>query len=62
MRTMSCIFVIILLMAVSAQPDLTLYNATRNGAKVSVVCTLWIPTEILFLKPDYEAECKRAMD
>ena len=36
MKTTSCIFVVIPLMAVSARPVLTLYNATRNGALVNV--------------------------
>ena len=36
MRTMFCIFAVIQLMAVSALSDLTLYNATRNGAMVNV--------------------------
>lgn len=36
MKTTSYIFAVIPLMAISAQPDLTLYNATRNGAQVNV--------------------------
>lgn len=40
MKTMFCIFAIVFaiipLMAVSEAPDLTLYNAIRNGAKVNV--------------------------
>ena len=36
MRTTFWIFAVIPLMVVSAQPDLTLYNATRNGAMVNV--------------------------
>lgn len=36
MKTALCIFAVIPLMAVPAQPDLTLYNAIRNGAKVNI--------------------------
>lgn len=36
MKTAFRIFAVIPLMAISAQPDLTLYNATRNGAKVNI--------------------------
>jgi hypothetical protein len=36
MKRALCIFAVIPLMAVPAQPDLTLYNAIRNGAKVNI--------------------------
>ena len=36
MRMTSCVFAIIPLMAVSAQPNLVLYNATRKGDMVNV--------------------------
>ncbi len=36
MKTAFCTFAVIPLMAISAQPDLTLYNATRKGAMANV--------------------------
>lgn len=36
MKVSSCVFAVIPLMAIAAQPNLALYNATRKGARVNV--------------------------